>query len=57
MNPENMERNPVGPANNEQFDAKGNPRKQYEMSEGDMFYGSEQEHIEELQKRREEAKS
>ena len=57
MNPENMERNPIGPSNNEDLDAKGSPRRQYEMSEGDMFFGSEEEHQEELQKRREEAKS
>ena len=57
MNPENIERNPVGSAHNENFDAKGNPRHHYEMAEGDVFFGSEEEHKEELQKRREEAKS
>ncbi len=57
MSMEEMNRAPLSSSKAEDFDAKGTPRKNHEMVEGDVFFGSDEEYAEEVGNRREQAKS
>ncbi len=53
----NQQRSPMDSYKAEDFDAKGSPRRNHEMTDGTMFFGSDEEHTQELLARREEAKN
>jgi hypothetical protein len=54
--PDNIQRSPLSPTDIEGIDMKGKPRTNHQMTDGTVFYGSEEEYTEELVARREQAK-